>query len=102
MRIARVIGIVTGTVKDTQLSGQKMLIVDVLDAENNVIDPSLVALDVCSAGPGERSPDRINHRNGYRDWPNVGLGPGAAAAPTHTALPTQWMAHNGALTTKYS
>ncbi len=53
MRIARVTGIVTGTVKDTQLSGQKMLIVDVLDAENNVIDPSLVALDVCSAGPGD-------------------------------------------------
>ncbi len=53
MKIARVTGTVTGTVKDSQLSGQKMLIVDVLDAEGNVVEGSVVALDVCSAGPGD-------------------------------------------------
>ncbi len=53
MKIARVRGVVTGTVKDSQFSGQKTLIVDVLDAEGNVLEASVVALDVCSAGPGD-------------------------------------------------
>lgn len=53
MKIAKVTGTVTGTVKDSQLSGQKMLVVDVLDAEGNVVEGSVVALDVCSAGPGD-------------------------------------------------
>lgn len=53
MKIARVKGTVTGTVKDTALSGQKMLLVEILDAESNVVDPAVVALDVCGSGPGD-------------------------------------------------
>ena len=53
MRIARVTGTVIGTVKEPQFSGQKMLIVDIIDAEGATLEPSLVALDVCGAGPGD-------------------------------------------------
>ena len=53
MKIARVTGHATGTIKDIQLAGQKWLIVDILDASGNVQESSVVALDVCSAGPGE-------------------------------------------------
>ena len=54
MKIARVTGTVTGTAKDTSFSGQKMLLVDILDAEGKVQEASVVVLDVCSAGPGDR------------------------------------------------
>ncbi len=54
MRIARVTGTVTATVKETQFSGQKLLLVDVVDAAGKVIESSVVALDVCSAGTGDR------------------------------------------------
>ena len=53
MKLARVTGTVTGTVKDSQLSGQKMLLVDIVDAAGKVLEPSVVALDTCSAGPGD-------------------------------------------------
>ncbi|MEM7426502.1 MAG: EutN/CcmL family microcompartment protein [Pseudomonadota bacterium] len=53
MKLARVTGTVTGTVKDSQLTGQKMLLVDIVDAGGTVLEPSVVALDVCSAGPGD-------------------------------------------------
>ena len=53
MKLARVTGTVTGTVKDSQLSGQKMLLIDIVDAAGNVLEPSVVALDTCSAGPGD-------------------------------------------------
>ncbi len=53
MKLARVTGTVTGTVKDSQLSGQKMLLVDIVDSAGKVLEPSVVALDVCSAGPGD-------------------------------------------------
>ena len=54
MKIARVTGTVTGTAKDSSFSGQKMLLVDILDAEGKVQEASVVVLDVCSAGPGDR------------------------------------------------
>ena len=53
MKIARVTGNVTATVKDSQLSGQKLLIVDIVDANGAVIEPSVVSLDVCGAGNGD-------------------------------------------------
>ena len=53
MKIARVIGSVTGTVKDGRLVGQKLLLVDVVDANGAVLDPSLVATDTCGAGIGD-------------------------------------------------
>ena len=53
MKLARVTGLVTGTIKDSRLSGQKLLIVDVMDANGKVQDASLVVTDVCGAGSGE-------------------------------------------------
>lgn len=53
MKIARVIGHATGTIKDSQLSGQKWLVVDIVDADGAVLEKSVVALDVCSAGLGD-------------------------------------------------
>jgi len=54
MKIARVTGHATGTIKDSQLAGQKWLIVDILDAGDTVLESSVVALDVCSAGLGDK------------------------------------------------
>ena len=53
MKIARVIGSVPGTIKDARLVGQKLLLVDVVDANGAVLDPSLVATDTCGAGIGD-------------------------------------------------
>lgn len=50
MRLALVTGTVTATVKDPQLVGQKLLLVDVVDAKGKVIQPALVAVDTCGAG----------------------------------------------------
>ena len=54
MKIARVTGTVTATVKETQLSGQKLLVVDVIDAAGKTLESSVVALDVHGAGPGDQ------------------------------------------------
>ena len=53
MRIARVIGTATATVKAEGLSGQKLLIVDVEDAHGKVLEPSRVAVDTVGAGRGD-------------------------------------------------
>ena len=53
MKIARVIGSVSGTIKDGRLVGQKLLLVDVVDANGAVLDPSLIATDTCGAGIGD-------------------------------------------------
>ena len=53
MKIARVIGSVSGTIKDARLVGQKLLLVDGIDANGAVLDPSLVATDTCGAGIGD-------------------------------------------------
>lgn len=53
MKLARVTGVASGTVKDSQLAGQKWLVVDIVDAGGAVQEASVVALDVCSAGLGE-------------------------------------------------
>lgn len=53
MKLGRVIGVAAGSIKDSQLAGQKWLIVDIVDAGGTVQEASVVALDVCSAGLGE-------------------------------------------------
>ena len=53
MKIARVIGSVTGTIKDGRLVGQKLLVVDVVDASGAVLKPSQVVTDTCGAGTGD-------------------------------------------------
>ena len=54
MRLARVTGTVTATVKEPSLAGSKLLIVDVEDGDSNVLQRSLVATDTCGAGVGDR------------------------------------------------
>ncbi len=53
MKIARITGHATGTIKDSQLAGQKWLIVDILDTSGKILESSVVVLDVCGAGLGE-------------------------------------------------
>jgi microcompartment protein CcmK/EutM len=53
MRLARVVGTVTGTVKDRSLTGHRMLIVDLVTTGGKVVEPEMVALDAVGAGEGD-------------------------------------------------
>jgi microcompartment protein CcmK/EutM len=53
MQIARVIGDVVTTVKDANLSGIKLLVLQPLDPEGNATGRTLVAVDAVGAGVGE-------------------------------------------------
>lgn len=53
MKIGRIKGTVTATVKDPKLSGITLLIADVEDGQGNVMEQSLVVADTCSAGIGD-------------------------------------------------
>ncbi len=53
MKIARVTGTVTATVKDSQLTGHKLLIVDVENGYGDVEERSIVAIDIVGAGVEE-------------------------------------------------
>lgn len=53
MQIGRVTGTVTATAKAERLTGQKLLIVDVVDADGKVLISSAVAPDTVGAGVGD-------------------------------------------------
>ena len=53
MRIARVDGTVTASVKDKKLAGLKLLVVDIQDGAGNLLESSVVAVDNIGAGVGE-------------------------------------------------
>ena len=53
MRLARVVGTVTGTAKDRGLTGSKLLLVDLVDAAGAVVDADQVAVDTVGAGSGD-------------------------------------------------
>ena len=53
MRIARIVGMVTASVKAEGLSGKKMLLADIIDRSGNVLESSVVMVDACGAGPGD-------------------------------------------------
>ena len=53
MKIARVIGSVSGTIKDSRMVGQKLLLVNVVDADGAILNPSLGATDTCGSGIGD-------------------------------------------------
>ena len=53
MQIARVIGDVVTTVKDANLSGIKLLVLQPLDPDGNPTGRTLVAVDAVGAGVGE-------------------------------------------------
>ena len=53
MRIGRVVGTVTASVKEPRLASHKMLVVDIEDGGGKVIESSVVAVDTVGAGIGE-------------------------------------------------
>lgn len=53
MRLALVRGTVTATAKDSQLGGQKLLIVDYVNGTREVLEAGHVILDACGAGLGD-------------------------------------------------
>ena len=53
MRIARITGRVSASVKVGALTGRKMLLADYVDAGGNVLEPTAVVTDACGAGPGD-------------------------------------------------
>ena len=53
MQIARVIGDVVTTIKDANLSGIKLLVLQPLDPDGNATGRTLVAVDAVGAGVGE-------------------------------------------------
>ena len=53
MRIARITGRVSASIKAGQLTGRKMLLADYVDCGGNVVEPSIVVTDACGAGPGD-------------------------------------------------
>jgi microcompartment protein CcmK/EutM len=54
MKLARVTGTVEATVKDPALTGQKLLLTDVVDGGGKVTEPAVVAVDGCGAGVGDQ------------------------------------------------
>ena len=54
MRIARVTGTVTASIKPAALTAVPLIVVDVEDGEGAVLVQGLVAADVVGAGPGDR------------------------------------------------
>ena len=53
MKLARVTGTVEATIKDAALTGQKLLLCDLIDGSGSVQDAALVAIDTCGAGVGD-------------------------------------------------
>ena len=53
MRLARVVGNVCATVKDPQLDGVKLLVLQPIDAAGEDMGSQFVALDAVGAGAGE-------------------------------------------------
>lgn len=53
MQLARVIGNVVSTVKNTELDGRKLLIIQSINAELQPVGKPLVAIDSVGAGFGE-------------------------------------------------
>lgn len=53
MQLARVIGTVVSTVKNAELEGRKLLVVQTLDSRLKPVGKPLVAIDSVGAGTGE-------------------------------------------------
>lgn len=54
MRLGKVIGTVTATVKEPQIAAKPLLVVDVITAAGKVSEPSVVAVDTVGAGVGDQ------------------------------------------------
>lgn len=78
MQLGKVIGTVTATAKAAPLTGQKLLIVDVVDAAGKVITPAVVAPDTVGAGKGDTV--LLTHGSGAR------MAAGLSGAPIDLAI----------------
>ena len=54
MKVAVVTGTVTATVKDAALVGGKLLLTNIIDADDAVLETSVVAWDTVGAGAGDK------------------------------------------------
>lgn len=53
MRLARITGRVSASVKTGSLTGVRMLVADYVDPEGEVLERAAVITDACGAGPGD-------------------------------------------------
>lgn len=53
MRLARITGRVSASVKTGSLTGIRMLVADYVDPEGEVLERAAVITDACGAGPGD-------------------------------------------------
>ena len=53
MQLGRVVGMVTGTVKDPSLSGHKLLLVNLVDGAGTVVTTHQIVVDAVGAGTGD-------------------------------------------------
>ena len=53
MRLARITGRVSASIKTGKLSGFRMLVADYVDPEGEVLERAAVLTDACGAGPGD-------------------------------------------------
>lgn len=53
MKIARVTGTVTASIKEAQLTGLKLLVTNIEDGDGAVLESAVVAADTCGAGVGD-------------------------------------------------
>lgn len=54
MRLGKVTGTLTATVKDPQVAGKPLMVVDLVTAAGEVAEPSLIAVDTVGAGVGDQ------------------------------------------------
>ena len=53
MRLARITGRVSASIKSGKLTGVRMLVADYVDVDGEVLEPAVVITDACGAGPGD-------------------------------------------------
>jgi len=53
LKIARVVGSLTATIKNEQLSGMTLLVTDIVDTADKVLEPAVVVVDLLGAGRGD-------------------------------------------------
>jgi ethanolamine utilization protein EutN len=54
MQLAEVIGTVVASIKDANMNGTKLLVIQPLGADGKAVGKTLVAVDAAGAGVGER------------------------------------------------
>jgi microcompartment protein CcmK/EutM len=53
MRIGRIVGQITATIKESKLSSFALLVANIEDGQGEILERSVVVADACGAGPGD-------------------------------------------------